>query len=374
MDPSDHSWVKSLTLPVTVERHSDWRPAERPVITRLSRVCLLAATLVASLIGPVLLLAEPQAESVAASGVQLRTITTAREAHELSNKEAARGYPVHLRATIAFLDPTIVNGERVGMFVHDATGGIFVFFTPGAFGALPAGTLVDLEGVSAAGEYAPVITLRQLRVIGFAGLPTDPHRPTLARLLSGAEDAQWVEVEGVVHSIVEERGRINLQLAMEDGPITVTMVREAGAQYAGLVDAKLRVRGSAAAMFDVSRTQMIGIHLFCPNLTAIQVVTAAPSDPFELPTLPIAKLLQWEQLPLLAHRVHVQGRVTLQWPGSLVCIRDATHGICAQTGEKGRLRNGEPIDLAGFVRVEGNAPTLDDAIFRSSASSRGRAG
>jgi diguanylate cyclase (GGDEF)-like protein len=298
----------------------------------------------------------------------LRTIATVREAHDLSNKEAARSYPIHLRAVITFLDPTIINGERIGMFVHDSTGGIFVFFPRGVFGAVPPGTLIDLRGVSAPGEYAPVITMRQLKVIGYAGLPTNPHRPSLGRLSSGEEDAQWVELEGVVHSIVEEEGRINLQLTMDDGPINVTMVREAGAAYSGLVDTKLRIRGSAGATFDVQRTQMIGVHLFCPNLSVVQIVKAAPSDPFQLPTIPIDNLLQWEQAPSLAHRVHVQGRVTLQWPGSAVCIGDAAQGICAQTGQKGRLRHGELIDIAGFVRVEGSAPMLNDAIFRSSGS------
>ncbi len=369
LDLYDNRLLRCI-LPNTASRRSDWLRPVRRTTARLSSVCLLAVSFVAGLFSPTLLQAGPQtkAKSTPASPAQLRTIKTARDAHDLSNEEAARGYPVHLRAVIAFLDPTMINGERIGMFVQDSTGGVFVFFSPGVVGALPAGTLIDFQGVTAPGEYAPVITLRQLKVIGYAGLPTKPDRPSLARLLSGAEDAQWVEVEGVVHSIVEEKRRINLQLAMDDGPITVTMVREAGTDYSGLVDAKLRIRGSAGAMFDVKRTRMIGIHLFCPNLSAVQIVTAPPSDPLKLPVLPIDKLLQWEQAPLLAHRVHVQGRVTLQWPGSLVCIRDATQGICAETAQPGRLRDGELIDIAGFVRVEGSAPMLGDALFRSTGS------
>jgi diguanylate cyclase (GGDEF)-like protein len=308
--------------------------------------------------------------SVAAEIGNLPTLTTTHQVHSLSSEEARRAYPVHLRAAvITFSDPTMINNGLIGMFIHDSTGSIFLFFAPGKFGSLPPGALIDLHGVSAPGEYAPVIVLRQIKVIGYAGLPSNPHRPSLARLLSGAEDAQWVELEGVVHSIVEEEGRINLQLNMDDGPIMVTMVREAGAVYSGLVDAKLRIRGNAGAMFDVNRTHMIGIHLYCPNLSAVEVLQAPPSDPFKLPTLPISKLLQWNQAPLLAHRVHLQGRVTLQWPGSSVCIRDATQDICAQTGQKGRLRNGELIDIAGFVQVEGGAPVLNDAIFQSSGSS-----
>jgi len=337
----------------------------------INGICLLAAAFIASLFSLAFLHAEPQAkaESAQSAPVQLRTITTAHEAHDLSNEEAARGYPVHLRVVLTYLDLSAINGKRVGMFVHDSTGSIFVFFSPGMFGALPAGTLIDLRGFSAPGEYAPVITLSQFKVIGYVGLPTDQHRPSLARLLSGAEDAQWVELEGVVHSVVEDEVHVHLQLMMDDGPITVTIMREAGATYSGLVDAKIRVRGSAGATFDAKRTQMIGIHLLCPNLSAVKVLLPSPSNPFELPLLPIDKLLQWDQSPLLAHRVHLQGRVTLQWPGALVCIRDGVQGICVQASQNTTLRDGELIDIAGFVRVEGGAPMLDDAVFRSSGSS-----
>jgi hypothetical protein len=38
---------------------------------------------------------------------------------------------------------------------------------------------------------------------------------------------------------------INLDLALSDGTITTTTSREAGADYDGLVDAKVRLRGNA---------------------------------------------------------------------------------------------------------------------------------
>ena len=300
---------------------------------------------------------------------QLPTLTTARQAHSLTSEEAARGYPIHQRAVITFFEPTIANGGWVAMFVHDATGCIFVFVKSGSVAPIPPGTVIDLRGVSAPGWFAPVVAHPQIKVIGFAGLPGNPRRPSFARLWSGAEDSQWVELEGVIHSIVNEDGHIILQMILDDRPITVNMGSEPGAAYSGLVDSKIRIRGNVGAMFDAKRTHMIGIRLSCPNLSAVQVLEASPSDPFKLQPLPIDKLLKWEQAPSLAHRVHLQGRVTLQWPGMSVCIRDVTAGICAQTRQNTRLRNGELIDIAGFVRVEGSAPALNDAVFSSSGSS-----
>jgi diguanylate cyclase (GGDEF)-like protein len=109
---------------------------------------------------------------------------------------------------------------------------------------------------------------------------------------------------------------------------------------------------------------MIGARLRCPDLSVVQVLEVAPQDSFALPVVPINKLLQWDLEPLRLHRMHIQGRVTLLWPGVSVCLRDDTHGICAKTQQGTPLRVGELIDVAGFTRVEGSAPALSDAIFQ----------
>ena len=307
------------------------------------------------------------AESTMEPPGALRTITTAHEAHSLSSKEAARAYPIHLRAVVTYFDPQ-ESAKRTALFVHDSTGSIYVEVAKSLLESLPAGSLIDLRGVSNPGEFAPIVAQPQIKVIGYSGLPADAPRPSLARLLSGAEDGQWVEVEGVVHSVIEDDHHVSLQLTMADGSITVFMMKQAGAKYSGLVDAKARIRGNASPLFDISRRQMIGVRIHCPNLSAVEIVEPAPADPFKMPTIPVYRLLSWDAAPLLAHRVHVQGKVSLQWPGSLVCLRDAPQGICAQTDQSTRLRNGEQIDVAGFARAEGGAPVLTDAVFRSAGS------
>ncbi len=308
-------------------------------------------------------------EAASAPAGQLPTLTTAIQAHSLTSKEAARGYPIHLRAVITFFEPTIANDGWVAMFVHDPTGCIFVFVKSGSVAPIPSGTLIDLRGVSAPGWFAPVVAHPQIKVIGYAGLPENPQRPNFAQLWSGIEDSQWVELEGVVHSIVNENGHIILQMIMDDRPITVNMGSEPGAAYSGLIDSKIRIRGNAGAVFDAKHDHMIGVRLTCPNLSAVKVLEAPPSDPFKLQSVPIDRLLRWDLAPSLVHRVRLQGRVTLQWPGTSVCIQDAKQGICAQTAQNTHLRNGELIDIAGFVRAEGGSPTLNDAVFRSSDSS-----
>jgi diguanylate cyclase (GGDEF)-like protein len=305
-----------------------------------------------------------KAESANKLPGKLRTLTKAREVHSLSSAEAARAYPVHLRGVVTYYYPE-TSTKLTGVFVHDTTGSIYVGFGKSVEESLPPGTLVDVRGESNPGEFAPTVAHPQIKVIGFSGLPATTNRPSFSRLSSGVEDGQWVEVEGVVRSVIEEGLHVSVQVEMEGGNISAFMVKETGVNYAGLVDARVRVRGNARPLFDITRRHMIGARLECPNLSAVDILEPAPQDPFKLPVIPIDRLLQWDVAPLLAHRVHVQGRVTLLWPGSSVCLRDATRGICAQTDQGTHLVDGELVDVAGFARANGNAPVLTDAVFRS---------
>ena len=305
----------------------------------------------------------------------LRTLTRAAEVHGLSSREAARGYPVHLRGVVTYFDPALSSNGFVAMFVHDESGCIYVQVPRGAYESLRAGSLIDLRGDTDPGEFAPIVAHPRIEAIGSAGLPANPSHPSHARLMRGVDDGQWVEVEGVVHSVIEKDGHENLQLAMADGPISILMGEGTRANYAGLVDAKVRIRGNAGPLFDLGRRQMIAANIHCPNLTAVKILEAAPADPFNREAIAIDRLLQWDLAPQLEHRVHVRGRVTLQWPGSPVCIRDGTRGVCAQTEQDTRLVDGEPIDLAGFARAGADsAPVLTDAVFRRAGSAEGSTG
>jgi len=291
----------------------------------------------------------------------LPTLTTTQQVHSLSSEEAKRAYPVHLRAVVTYYDPNLESGYAA-LFVHDSTGSVYVKFLASSFGSLPAGSLVDVRGVSSAGTFAPLVAQPQISVIGHSPLPKNAVRMNFHRLMTGAEDGQWVEADGVIHSVFVYGHTVLLQLAMLDGTLSVMMVREPGAAYSGLIDAKVRIRGNAAPLFN-RYDQMIGVRLMAPGLPAVEVVEAAPGDPFQQPIVLIDDLLRWSQVHASLHRVHLRGIVTLQWPGSLLCIRDATRGICAQTGQDTHLDEGDVVDVIGFAGADNNAPILMDEMF-----------
>lgn len=294
--------------------------------------------------------------------IQLPTLTTARQAHSLSSEEAARGYPIHLRAVITYYDPSI-GSRRASLFVHDATGAIYVELPEGAVRNLAPGMLLDVRGVSGRGEFAPIVARPQIKIIGHSDLPAHPPRVSLTQLKAGIDASEWVEAEGLVHSVTEYEHNVILQLAMEGGNITVVMVKQAGADYDQLVDAQVLVHANASQTFNNSH-QMVGVRLMCPGLLAIKVVEAQSGDSFLQPVILVDKLLRWDQVKTALHRIHMRGTVTLQWPGRMLCIHDATHGICAQTAQETHAALGDEVDVVGFAGAEHGEPVLRDAVYR----------
>ena len=308
---------------------------------------VLEAFLFAGLFFAGLLLAGPaaHAESTKELPGKLPTLTTARQAHSLTGEQAAHAYPVHLRAVVTYYDPNYGNGFAA-MFVTDAFGSIWVNLPANTFATLPAGTQVDVTGVSSNGLFAPVIASPNVRVIGRSSLPEKAVRVTRSILFSGVYDSQWVEVEGTIHSFSETDRTVTLRLEMPDGGINVLMMREASANYSSLVDARVLIRANAAPVFSRVKYEMVGTRLMAPGLAAIKVLEPAPSDPFNLPATPIDNLVRWDHISILKHRVHLRGTVTLFWPGSSLCLRDASGSICGWNcrcgwicGSRGRCAN-----------------------------------
>ena len=279
-----------------------------------------------------------------------------------------RSLPVHLRGVITYFDPDFGTGYAA-IFIHDETGSVFIKQTVKQAAHLFVGALVDVRGVTSPADFGPIVDNPQIAILGSAPLPPNPPRVSLAILKTGTYDAQWVEVEGSIHRVIEYPHMVVLRLELPDGFIPVIMMKTPGATYSSLVDAQVRIHGNAAPTVN-SDGQMIGVHLQAPNLSTLQVLEPAASDPFAGSTIPIDDLLRWEHYVTPMHRVHLRGTVTLQWPGSSLCIRDATRGICAQTTQATPVAVGTVVDVAGFVKIDNNAPVVTDAVFRSAGESR----
>ncbi|MFI5097091.1 MAG: response regulator [Candidatus Acidiferrales bacterium] len=298
----------------------------------------------------------------AGTEIPLPTLTNAHAAHSLTTEESARKYPVHLRAVVTYYDPYI-DPRHAALFVCDSSGCIFVLIPSKPILPMHAGTLVDVAGVSGPGDFAPIVEQARIRAVGEAHVPATAPRLSRTQMMTGAEDGQWVEIEGIVHLVVETSTNVTLNLAMSDGIISATTPKEKGVPYDRLVDATVLIHANVAPFFSKNR-QMAGAQLFFPTLAEMKIEELSPPDVFALPSRPISHLLRFEPGVVFLHRAHVRGQVTLQWPGRLLCIQDHTSGLCASTTQSDSATLGSWVDVVGFPVASGFAPALEDATFR----------
>jgi len=183
----------------------------------------------------------------------LPTLTTAEAVHRLSPAEASRHYPVHLQSVCVICYP----GWH-GLFVHDGATGVYVetknqvLLTP----AIHTGSLLDIQGVTGSGEFAPIVDQSILRVLGEAPLP--PARPvSLDRLSTGIEDGQWISLVGTVRSAETQDDMLALVVASGQMQVEVKLLRDQAGGFGGLIDARVQVDGTVGPVFD-QRHQLVG--------------------------------------------------------------------------------------------------------------------
>ena len=299
--------------------------------------------------------------------IVLPALTTARAAHQLTVEESRRAYPVRLRAVVTFYD-AYADPKHPALFVSDSTGSIFVALSAPAI-PLKTGQFIEVTGVSGPGDFAPIVDHADARVIAESHLPATAPAVSLTQLLTGKEDGQWVEVEGVVHAVVGSGKNIVLKLALSDGEIAAATVGDDRGNYEPLVDARIRLRGNAAPLYTHKR-QMTGWHLLFPGTETVNFEEPAPVRPFASPVIHFDSLLSYSPNSAFRHRVQVRGATTFFWPGRMLCLQDGSQGLCAQTDKISPVRPGEMADVIGFPSVGDFSPTLTDADYKASGGTQ----
>ncbi|MGC3959887.1 MAG: hypothetical protein QM813_18755 [Verrucomicrobiota bacterium] len=124
-------------------------------------------------------------------------LTNVAQVRQLTSKEAARALPVKLKGVmLAESDP-----RTLAIMIADETGGLYLRANTGLFGQFRRGDLLEVSGVSDPGEFAPMVRVSQARKIGTSTNPA-PRSVSYHQLLTGALDAQWVELTGVVRRYI----------------------------------------------------------------------------------------------------------------------------------------------------------------------------
>lgn len=309
-------------------------------------------------------------------------LTTAAQVRALTEEEARGAVPVRLHGVyMGEADP-----EGIAFVIQDATEGIYVQGPAEQVAGLERGDLLDIDGVTDPGGFAPYVVARSVRKTGRGPVP-EPVRVSLEDLNTGQMDAKWVEFTGIVRSIEPKAARDNappppgtrytapvrdavqpegpkvkMKLAADSARVTVQI--NADLKAADYVDAQVRVRGLCFNLHNYNR-QFMAPFVQVPRGVGL-VVEKPPSDQaFDGPPRSVASLRQFEQLSSgRGHRVHVRGVVVYHRPGSALWVRDRDRSLKVETAHRGALQPGDEVDVVGFPARGEYSAMLEDAVVR----------
>jgi len=282
----------------------------------------------------------------------LLTLTHADQIRRLSPEEAALGYPVLLRGVIT------MDAPAPDFFVQDATAGIYVEGSISPRYPHLLSQIVEIEGITGPGKFAPVVRETKSRVLGKGILPKGQLFP-LSELAKGQQDSQWAQVRGIVRSAAVDRSSwresaLAMRVASEGGEFNVRVPIPHEQDFSSWVDSEVLIEGVCGSLYNANR-QLTGILFYVPRLSFIQVEAAATE-------VPLSELLRFSPAEG-RHRVRVRGIVGYQQPGNALFLQSQGKGLRVLTHEGSLLQIGDLVDVRGFPAMGESAPILEDAGF-----------
>jgi hypothetical protein len=327
--------------------------------TTTQKVKMLSSILFGAGRSCLLLLCTLAAQLAAGQNPSAGELLTAAQVRSLTPQQAAQALPVKLKGVVTFCQEGLNS-----RFVQDNTAGIYFRALNTNMPALTASQVVEIEGVTSPGEYAPVVIPRSITVVGGGNLP-DAKPVNGQQLVSGQEDSQLVQVTGIVRSVRVDQGSnqywIDLETDGERFSAYVTQIPTA--QPDELVDSVIKIQGVCVTQFNNQR-QLFGIRLLAPRATDLVIEQPAPGNPFDIPAQEISSLLQFTPQGNFAHRVKLSGTVAYAEPGDAVFIQDGKSGVYCQTQLRTPLQPGDQVEVLGFPAKGEYTPILEDTIYR----------
>jgi PAS domain S-box-containing protein len=311
-----------------------------PGILRLAAALILLAA-------PVRSSAQPAPESA---------LTSAARILDLRSSQIRAGRPVALDGVVVAVDEP---GRQ--FFLHDGSAGILVRQT-GAGVRVAVKDRVRVSGTTTAGGLAPAVSARAIAVTGRGEVPR-AERASITQLASGMLDAQWVEIEGVIRSVENDRTGAVADLSVDGWEFAVRIGGEADALRDIQVDTRLRVRGVCQVRVDDRHRPTGFVSILSPDRTFVDVLAAGTADPFSAPVWLVQDLAEFSAQRAFGRLIRLRASVVLHRPGISIFVRDATGSIYAETNQTAPVALGDVVDVVGFLANE-DGPTLERATYR----------
>jgi len=286
--------------------------------------------------------------------VSNRVLTNVLSVLALTPAEAGQRVPVRLTAQMIYCD----NDWGI-WFLKDDTAGICLY-RPSPTTNLDLGRLVEVEGVSETGAFAPIIEERRIKPLGVAPLPK-ASPSTFDDLVSVSMDSQWVEVEAIVEAVSVESNHLQLELTgLRDFRAFIPGFPAGRPAPTNWVDARLRFRGVWATTTN-RRGQGLSNKLLVPSVDQVRLVTPRALEAGQIPLQPIESTFRFHVQTGQSRRIKVAGVVTATLSRSLFYIQDGSGGLRIHTRQKVDFQVGESVEVVGFPSMDQETPQLEEA-------------
>lgn len=288
-------------------------------------------------------------------------LTSVRQIRSLTPSQAKEARPVRLRGVV-----TVLSGWKSSFFFQDASSGISVD-PSGDVATVKTGDEVEIQGVTGAGKFAPIVVAAKVTVLGRAKLPP-AHLFNAEQLAGGKEDSQWLAVRGIVRSaeIKPGWGRPVLFLTVDIGGgnlVTARVHDFANPHLEQLLAATITVQGVCGTVFNDKR-QFVGLRMFVASLDDVKIEKAAPDEPFALPIAPLDGLLNFDEKQGAINQVRIHGIVTYSKAGQGLYMQDGTQGVFVKSGQTTAVPLGSQVDVVGYPASGRYSTELENSVFR----------
>ena len=137
---------------------------------------------------------------------------------------------MHLRAVVTYYD-ALIDPRRPSFFVHDESGGIFVALSVLPTFPVHAGMLVEVIGVSGAGDFAPILDRAHIEYLAnrnfLRKLPWYRWHACSAELRT----ANGWKSKACLRSVHESKWDLILNIAMNEGSSAPSLPKWSGGNY-----------------------------------------------------------------------------------------------------------------------------------------------
>jgi signal transduction histidine kinase len=276
---------------------------------------------------------------------------TAAEIKALSPEQAQQRLPVSIRgvATLAM---------RPFAVIQDSTKGVYVDLSNVRAGEpIRRGEFCQVEGVTGPGLFSPIIVAQRVVRLGVGQMPK-PVRATWAQLMNGGLDSDYVEIDGVVTAVQNNR----LILLTQGGKIAVELRDFRPEVLPGYEGALIRIRGCCQANFNLT-TRKLEAGAVTVGGALVEVLERAPRDLFDAPRRSIGELLFYDPEASPFRRLKISGQVLYSRAGECF-LTDGLNGVHVTTRNPSGFEVGELVEAVGFLKVGGHAAELTEAVMR----------